>query len=532
MLRKTVVKHKLIIGIMALVICMASAVTAVTFAQNNSDEETISEGIYIGKVDVSGMNYEEALNAVSDYVNELSGSSIDLCIGENTVNVNISELGFKCDTQNVVEKALSLGKSGNIVKRYKEKKNLQENGSVISFPLEFSDDNIRTIIEEKCKIYEIQAENAGLKRVSGEFVITEGKQGVSIDIDASINAIKDYLCNEWDSQSASIALVTNITEPSKAGENLDKVGDLLATATTTYTKSGEGRCGNVERGASLINGTLLYPGDEFSTYETVGPISIENGYFMAASYENGQVVESPGGGICQVSTTLYNAVLKAELEVSQRSNHSMIVSYVDPSKDAAIAGTYKDFKFKNNTQYPIYIEGITEGKKITFNIYGVETRESSHSVEFVSETVQETEPTVVLTATADNLGYISTTQSPHKGIVAQLWKIVYENGVEVSKEVVNHSTYNMSPKMISIGTAGASAECMNELNAAIAANDEAAARSIVERYATAPPQTVDETASGAAVQEGVIEQPATSDAQQPDTQPATNDVQPEQQAAQ
>lgn len=102
-------------------------------------------------------------------------------------------------------------------------------------------------------------------------------------------------------------------------------------------------------------------------YETVAPFTAENGYAMAGSYLNGEVVDSMGGGICQVSTTLYNAVLRAELEVVERSPHSMTVHYVELSEDAAIAGTYKDFKFKNSTDYPIYIEGYTTSvKKITF----------------------------------------------------------------------------------------------------------------------------------------------------------------------
>ena len=494
------------------------------------------------------MKYDEAVAKVTEYVNEISGASVELVIGENVVTVPVSDFGFSCEVEKIVDKAMTLGKTGNIVKRYKEKKDLEANGSEIKLPINLVDDNIKKVLEEKCKIFDTPAEDAGLKRVSGEFVVTEGKQGIELNIEDSLKAIKQFICNDWDGVSASISLVTNVTEPKSAGADLDKVGDLLGTATTSYTKSGKARCGNVERGASLINGKLLYPGEAFSAYETISPISLENGYFMAASYENGQVVESPGGGICQVSTTLYNAVLKAELEVTQRSNHSMIVTYVDPSKDAAIAGTYKDFKFVNNTDYPIYIEGITHDKKITFNIYGVETRSENRSVEFVSETVSETEPTVKLEPTGDVLGHIATSQSAHKGVVAQLWKIVYDNGVEVSREVINKSTYSMSPKTISIGTAGASAECMNELNAAIAANDEALARAIVAKYAV--PAEVSQPAVGVDPgAEGVVDNSQPAEAPQPQPQQPqqpvatqalaatpepvpTENIQPTQQAAQ
>ena len=148
-----------------------------------------------------------------------------------------------------------------------------------------------------------------------------------------------------------------------------------------------------------INGTVLYPGEEFSVGQTIGPLTAAGGYELAGAYENGQTVQSYGGGVCQVSTTLYNAVLKAELEVTQRSNHSMIVTYVKPSMDAAIAGDYKDLKFVNNLDAPIYIEGYTVGKDIYFNIYGQETRPSNRKVTYESEVVSEEDPGTQFVAT-------------------------------------------------------------------------------------------------------------------------------------
>ena len=115
---------------------------------------------------------------------------------------------------------------------------------------------------------------------------------------------------------------------------------------------------------------------------------------MAGAYENGQVVESVGGGVCQVATTLYNAVIRAELEVSMRYNHSMIVNYVPASSDAAIAGTYKDFRFVNNYDTPIYIEGYCSGGIVTFVVYGKETRDADREVSFNSVTLSEEDPAI------------------------------------------------------------------------------------------------------------------------------------------
>ena len=192
---------------------------------------------------------------------------------------------------------------------------------------------------------------------------------------------------------------TDVPWPDFTKEELAKVKDLLGSYTTNYSTSSAGRCANISVAAGKINGTVLYPGEEFSVGQTIGPLTAAGGYELAGAYENGQTVQSYGGGVCQVSTTLYNAVLKAELEVTQRSNHSMIVTYVKPSMDAAIAGDYKDLKFVNNLDAPIYIEGYTVGKDIYFNIYGQETRPSNRKVTYESEVVSEEDPGTQFVAT-------------------------------------------------------------------------------------------------------------------------------------
>ena len=261
-----------------------------------------------------------------------------------------------------------------------------------------------------------------------------------------------------------------VDEPKGKTEELAKVKDVLGTFTTSYSTSGASRSKNVANGCRLINGTTLYPGDTFSTYNTVKPFSTENGYEMAGSYLNGKVVDSIGGGICQVSTTLYNAVLRAELEVTERHNHSMIVTYVDPSADAAIAeSSGKDFVFVNNTDYPIYIDGHTADKKITFTIYGVETRAKNRTVAYESEVIEKKVPEAdqIIADASQPIGVISVS-SAHIGYKARLWKIVKENGVEVSREQVNSSNYKMSPRTATVGIASPDPNATSQMQAAIA----------------------------------------------------------------
>lgn len=150
----------------------------------------------------------------------------------------------------------------------------------------------------------------------------------------------------------------------------------------------------------------------------------------------------------------------------------MIVTYVEPSADAAIAGTYKDFKFKNNTDAPIYIEGITANKKVTFTIYGEETRPSSRTVKYVSKTLSTTDPSQVIVADPGQpIGY-RVVESAHRGVVAELYKYVYVNGTEESVTKVNKSSYKASPRTITIGVAGEES-LSAELQAAVASQDEA-----------------------------------------------------------
>ncbi len=163
--------------------------------------------------------------------------------------------------------------------------------------------------------------------------------------------------------------------------------------------------------------------------------------------------DSLGGGVCQVSTTLYNAVLRAELEIAERSPHSMVVSYVEPSMDAAIAGDYKDFKFKNNTDVPVYIQGGTYGGTISFTIFGEETRSSDRKIRFESEvtdTIQPGADKVTYDKTKPE-SYMTVTQEAHTGYKAKLWKIVTENGKE-KKTQINSSTYSASPRYVTKGS--------------------------------------------------------------------------------
>lgn len=480
---------KLIKGLICAGLILVTAVIPSIQTRAQEEENRILTGVYVEEMSLEGKTKSEAKSLVETYVESLSEKMITLiAVGGNEVQVKVSDLGLYWSNQEIIDEAVNIGQTGNVVQRYKTAKDLQYQNKVYRLEFGIDQELVKTIIREQCAAYNMEAADATLTRENDRFVIIPGQTGEIVDEAASVKAIQDYLNSSWNREDDSIELTVTVKEARGSEEELEKVKDVLGTFTTSFKTSGSSRSANVRNGAELINGTTLYPGDEFSTYEAVSPFSQANGYYMAGSYLNGQVVDSLGGGICQVSTTLYNAVLLSELEVTERHNHSMIVTYVDPSADAAIAeSSGKDFKFVNNTEAPIYIEGTTtDDKQISFTIYGVETRQSNRQVSYESEVISKTYPDseVIYTDASLPVGSISV-QSAHIGYRANLWKVVTENGVEVSREQINSSSYQVTPRAATVGIATADPNAYNEIMAAIATNNIDHVKNVVAALAAA-----------------------------------------------
>lgn len=466
--------------------------------------ETVKAGVYAGDIALEGMTKEEAEEAIQAYIASLEPVEIILLTSDNMeVMTTAGELGVNWSNPDILDEALLLGTKGNIVQRYKALKDLEYENKIYPIELDFDIEAIDLILTEQCTQYDREAVDFELVRKNGAFVIQEGQIGYHLDVESSINTVYEYLTEEWNREACAVALAVEIIEPRGSTEELQKVKDVLGTYTTSFASSNSNRGANVANGCQFIDGLLLYPGDEFSCIETIGPFTAQNGYYEAGAYLNGKVVDSLGGGICQVSTTLYNAVLRSELEVTERHNHSMTVTYVKPSEDAAIASSAgKDFRFVNSTDYPIYIEGYTTAdQKITFTIYGVETRPEGHSVEYVSEVLETINPTTEIIETNASLpiGVVDITGA-HIGYRARLWKIVKENGVEVSREIVNTSSYKMVPRSAVVGISTADPNAYNIIMEAVATNNinyvrDVAAMLVAQANAAAAEQAAAEQAA-------------------------------------
>lgn len=438
-------------------------------------EDQIGQGVSISGIDVSGMTYSEAEAAVLEKVSQMQNSTITVKIGDKSLEASAVDLGLQWKNRSVVQDALNIGNSGNAIKRYKDSKDLAQEGRELKLEFSANETTVQSFVEDECKKYDQDPIEASIESDGAGGIITQaGEDGIVVNVEESVQILEDYIANEWTgAKDSSVEISAEVEEPSASEEDLDSITDVLGTF-TTYYGSTYGRNTNVERGAELINGHLIKPGESFSVCDHLVPFTAENGYELGGAYENGRVVQEYGGGICQVSTTLYNALLLAEIEIDERHNHTMSVSYVEPSMDAAIAEGSMDLVFTNNLDTPIFISGYASGGVLTFTVWGKEYRPEDRYVSYegvTTSTISASTTTVLYAADDQNVGYFSQVQTAADGSTAVCYKYVTYNG-ETTTEQINSSTYEATPNAYEVGTIGAS----QALLTAIANNDLASAQ--------------------------------------------------------
>lgn len=277
------------------------------------------------------------------------------------------------------------------------------------------------------------------------------KEENGIDFAITIDEAKEIISEEQEEYTIPL----KITKPETTVADLayqDFFPNLLAQFTTRYDQSAENRANNIKLSTEKINGTILMPGETFSYNKVVGERTISAGYKEAAVYVGGQIVQGIGGGICQVSSTLYNAVLLANLEITERRNHYFITSYVSASRDATVSYGSIDFKFKNTRSYPIKIECTAKNGICQVYIYGVE-EETEYEVEIqdeITEIIPYTTKTIKTSDLAE--GEEEIVQQGVNGYKSEAYRILKLNGKVVSKTLLSKDSYNALQEIIEVGT--------------------------------------------------------------------------------
>ncbi|MFR2533872.1 MAG: VanW family protein [Clostridia bacterium] len=500
----------LTIVILILIIMFFSIIFALIHVGNTN----MLYGIKIGEVEVSGLTKEQAKQKLEQWYEQTVLKEITIEYKELKETINIETLNPKMQIEEAINQAYKIGRTGNIIQNnytilmamlwtkqipieiaideQQLEKKIEEisaklPGAIIQNNYYIEDnhliikkgtsgiqikekDLIEKIKEQLIKqdkhitipIEQVMPKAIDIEKIHEEIYkeaqdayVSENPVEVhphvdGIDFAISIEEAKELL--QEDKEEYVIPL--KITIPEKTTEKLGEEAfpTVLGEYTTIYDVSNKNRSINLELASDKINGTIVLPGETFSYNKTVGERTIAQGYKEAAIYSGGKVVDGIGGGICQLSSTLYNTVLYANLEIISRTNHRFLTSYVPTGRDATVSWGTIDFKFKNTRTYPIKIVSSVKNGVVKIGIYGIQ-EEKEYQVT-IQSTVTETIPYTTNYIEDDTLekGNQVIEQKGANGAKSVTYKIVTYHGIEVSRTVLSNDTYSPLEKIIRKGT--------------------------------------------------------------------------------
>lgn len=360
---KSNVKKYKIVGLMAIICVLGVSINY--FNKKYIYTNVIAKNIFVEGIDVSNLTKEEAIN----YVNE------NVILGELQLNYNgetnvISpdEIDLKYNTSEVVEKAYNYTKTDSYFENVKRFFNLNKNSKNLEIKSLYNENKLSEKIQNISDSINVDMKNAKVYiSDSGNISVSSATIGKELDIASTKESIYDAIKNK---DYKSIDLKVNIKEPKISTEAAKSVNTLLAEFSTKFSTKDSNRVTNVVLSAKATSDVLLMPGEEFSYNNLTGKRTTSNGYKDAPVIINGKLEQDVGGGVCQVSSTLFNSVLYSGLDVTSRRNHSLKSSYVSIGRDAMVSDGGSDFRFKNPYSHPVYIKNTVSNGVITSKIYG------------------------------------------------------------------------------------------------------------------------------------------------------------------
>lgn len=352
-------------------------------------------------------------------------------------NVKISYNGESVDADNMIDTELDAFLDGI---------SADKNGGEYTFSVEDSEDLQSAAAKaaaDAAEKWDVKAKNSSISEydaASDKFLFTDGTPGKAVDQKKlASDLVAAVTSGNYD---AVIQAEVNETAPELSEADAREQYQRLSTF-TTETTANEKRNTNVKLAAQAINGTIVQPGEEFSFNKVVGPRTAEKGYQEAAAYSGGEVVQEPGGGVCQVSSTMYRVAFQSGMQITYRRSHTFEPNYVTPGQDAAISWDIPDFRFINTSKAAIGIRANYSNRKMTVSFYGVPVLEDGITWSLESEKTDELpppEPTYVEDPTLDP-GTEVTQKAATNGSRWVTYKIVSKNGTVVEKTEDHAKTY-------------------------------------------------------------------------------------------
>lgn len=481
--------------------CICAGLLACT-PDENKGKAVIDDNVYVNSIYVGGLNAEEAKQKIEQTVNgEYFNKTVNVKYLGEAYGINLKE-AVTLNAEETVKAALSVSDKGkktvvpfsvnvnqsqlsaellsyfskrenknNMFSFNKDYTEVQVDASKITELLDV-DKTLNVIFENvKKDIYTdvdgivIKTGDDGFgealylrlaRRAENATVgMNEDKSTYIIAEVVGISADKSEFLKLYSENGGKFKMTVQPTFPEVTTEDLDIefYQDVLGTYTSKYNGNLRNRTKNVSLAADFVNGTVIMPGQRFSYNSVVGKRTADRGFVKATVYTGEGTEEGLGGGICQVSSTIYCAQLRANLKTVSRTNHSYTVVYVPLGQDATVVYGAIDYVFENDTNYPIMIQTVMGGGKLTVNILGTK-KDKSLTYDVVSVTNSTTPKQEVRKETSDlPQGTTEVKQNGQNGAVVSTYKIYYKDGVEQSREYIGKSTYVPMNKIVLVGTA-------------------------------------------------------------------------------
>lgn len=449
-------QRKIMLLIAAFVVVASAAVAAYSISINDIVKQwdtKIYPGVTVQGIDLGGMTKEEAENKlVETFETAIGKKKLSIIIGDKQYELIYSDIIPNYDVDGAVEQAYNVGKENGILKKYMTIKNGDSKKNNITLGFSYDEDKLKAYEEKLQKDVTQSAKDATISIDKGNIIVKPETVGKTISLEVLDQKLKENINGDIDSIN-EVTVEAETAKPRVTKEDLSKVKGVMGSFSSSYATSAPGRSKNIEIATSAINGTVVMPGEIFSFNDIVGPRTIERGYQEAGTYVGNKVEPGIGGGICQVSTTIYRAVMKANLRSVERTNHSMVVGYAEPGLDATVSYGYLDYKFKNTYDFPIYIQGSTAGKVMTYNIYGDPSALNGKTYNMINEVLETIPPETKIVP--DNTlpeGKEVSEGVGMTGYKARSYQITYEKGVEINREVVSTDNYASVGIVIKKGT--------------------------------------------------------------------------------
>lgn len=410
--------------------------------------------IYVNDVAIGGLTQEEALIKIKEQLNTYNEEHfITLFNKDKQIHLSLDTFNPTSNLDEVLQDAYTPGHEGHIFKRFLASKNTALESIHYLVQTSYDLSEIEKALEVQAHFFEEAPIDATIERKNRQFYVTPEQIGYALDSQATASIIYDMLtANELPIRP--IQIVMKEVTPSVTAKELEKAQTPLASFSTSYNNADQDRNQNLAIAASKIN-AKLNPGESFSLGSKLEPITPDAGYKASKVIVNGKLEEGIGGGVCQIASTLYNALLLSDIEIISRANHSLPVAYVPLGRDATYASELIDFKFRNNSQYPLFVESYCEDNKIIVNLFGDAALKLPYDeVKFSSELIKTTPPPPTIYKEDDTLYEDQEIQetTPLEGKTVKLYRLMYKNGELVSKELINTSYYKARGEVIKVGT--------------------------------------------------------------------------------